>query len=68
MAIKQEAQDEVQDSQAVEANTAGYEANMDGFFLASNPHPAGSSLFRAWEAGWLQGYDAKMEWLDGMRA
>lgn len=36
------------------ANTAGYEAGAERKRQSSNPHPADSKLYNAWDAGWLQ--------------
>jgi hypothetical protein len=41
---------------------AGYEANHEGTLLGSNPHPAGSIEYRAWEAGHMQAQDVRDEW------
>ncbi len=45
-----------------EIHDAGYEANHDGELIGSNPHPAGSIEYSAWEAGHLQAQDARDEW------
>jgi hypothetical protein len=41
---------------------AGYEANYDGELIGSNPHPAGTIEYRAWEAGHMQAQQTRDEW------
>lgn len=43
----------------IAAHDAGYDACMENEPATKNPHDDGTDAFRAWEAGYLQGLDAR---------
>lgn len=45
----------------IEANEEGYNACFESKRTDANPHPAGSDLFRSWEAGYLQAQSVRRE-------